>query len=103
RRFLDPILIDALAQDDLPVDEEWSAAAATLGERLSAVAKLHAIDYEAVWGVKRIALQYRFAAFLRARAARSHDPLFAEFDAFVAAGGENLFRFAVFEAIHRER
>ncbi|MDE3176374.1 MAG: glycogen debranching protein GlgX [Pseudomonadota bacterium] len=103
RRFLDPILIDALAEGDLPVDEEWSAAAATLGERLSAVAKLGAIDYEAVWGVKRIALQYRFAAFLRARAARSDDPLFAEFDAFVAAGGDNLFRFAVFEAIHRER
>ena len=103
RRFLDPILIDALAEDDLPVDEEWSAAAATLGERLSVVARLGAIDYEAVWGVKRIALQYRFAAFLRARAARSDDPLFAEFDAFVAAGGENLFRFSVFEAIHRER
>ncbi len=34
---------------------------------------------------------------------RPHDPLFAEFDAFVAAGGENLFRFAVFEAIRRER
>jgi glycogen debranching enzyme GlgX/4-alpha-glucanotransferase len=103
RRFLDPIFIDALAHDGLPVDEEWSAAAATLGEKLGAVAKLAAIDYEAVWGVKRIALQCRFAAFLRARVARPADPLFAEFDAFVAAGGENLFRFAVFEAIHRER
>ncbi len=103
RRFLDPILIDALADDGLPVDEEWSAAAASLGERLGAVAKLPAIDYEAVWSVKRIALQYRFAAFLRARAARPGDALFAEFDAFVAAGGENLFRFAVFEAIQRER
>ena len=103
RRFLDPILIDALAQDDLPVDEEWSAAAGTLGERLAAVSRLSAIDYEAVWSVKRVALQYRFAAFLRARAARAQEPLFAEFEAFVAAGGENLFRFAVFDAIHRER
>jgi glycogen operon protein len=103
RRFLDPILIDALSLDGLPVDEEWSAAAATLGERLAAVARLPSIDYEAVWSVKRIALQYRFAAFLRARAARTHDPLFAEFDAFVAAGGETLLRFAAFEAISRER
>ncbi len=103
RRFLDPILIDALVEDDLPIDEEWRAAAATLGERLTAVSKLSSIDYDAVWSVKKIALQYRFAAFLRARAARSDDPLFAEFDAFVAAGGEPLFRFGVFDAIHRER
>ena len=103
RRFLDPILIDALAEDGLPMDEEWRAAAGALGERLNAVSKAPAIDYEAVWSVKRIALQYRFAAFLRARAARPSDPLFAEFEAFVAAGGDNLFRFAVFEAIHRER
>ena len=103
RRFLDPILIDALADGDLPVDEEWGAAAATLGERLAAVAKLETIDYEAVWSAKRIALQYRFAAFLRARAARPKEPIFSEFDAFVQAGGDALFRFGVFDAIHRER
>ena len=103
RRFLDPMLIDALSPDGLPVDDEWSAAAATLGERLSGVARLASVDYEAMWSVKRIALQYRFAAFLRARAGRSDDPLFAEFDAFVAAGGDNLARFAAFEAISRER
>ncbi len=103
RRFLDPILIDALSPDGLPVDEEWTAAAATLGESFAAAARLSSIDYEAVWTAKRIALQYRFAAFLRARAARAGDPVFAEFDAFVAAGGETLRRFAVFEAISRER
>ena len=103
RRFLDPMLIDALAGDGLPADEEWTTAAASLGERLALVAKATAIDYEAMWSVKRVALQYRFAAFLRARAARPDDPIFAEFDAFVAAGGENLARFAVFEAISRER
>ncbi len=52
----------------------------------AAVAKLAAIDYEAVWSVKSIALQYRFAAFLRARAARAAEPLFAEFDAFRRRG-----------------
>jgi glycogen operon protein len=103
RRFLDPILIDALADDGLPIDEEWRAAAAALGEKLTAVAKLAAIDYEAVWSVKKVALQCRFAAFLRARAAQPDDPLFAEFETFVVAGGENLFRLGVFEAIHRER
>jgi len=103
RRFLDPILIDALAVDGLPVDEEWQTAAATLGEKLAAVATLPSIDYEAVWSVKKIALQFRFAAFLRARAAHAQNPVFAEFDAFVKAGGEALSRFAVFEAIQRER
>ncbi len=62
------------------------------------------VDYDAVWRVKRIALQYRFAAFVRARAARPDDPLFAEFDAFVARrAARALSRFAVFEAIQRER
>ncbi len=103
RRFLEPMLIDTLGAAGLPEDDEWRAAAASLGERLSAVARLPAIDYEAVWATKRVALQYRFAAFLRARAAQPGDPLFAEFEAFVTAGGDNLFRFAVFEAIHRER
>jgi glycogen operon protein len=74
-----------------------------LAERLAAVARAPSIDYDAVWATKRVALQYRFAAFLRARAARPSDPVFAEFDAFVAAGGDSLFRFAAFEAIHRER
>jgi glycogen debranching enzyme GlgX/4-alpha-glucanotransferase len=103
RRFLEPILIDAIGDHGLPEDDEWRAASASLSERLSAVARAPSIDYEAVWSAKRVALQYRFAAFLRARAARPGDPLFAEFDAFVAAGGDSLFRFAVFEAIHRER
>jgi glycogen debranching enzyme GlgX/4-alpha-glucanotransferase len=103
RRFLDPILIDALESDGLPEDEEWRAASASLAERLAVVARAPSIDYDAVWATKRVALQYRFAAFLRARAGRAGDPLFAEFDAFVAAGGDSLFRFAAFEAINRER
>ena len=103
RRFLEPILIDTLGAHGLPEDEEWRAASSSLAGRLADVARAPSIDYDAVWAIKRVALQYRFAAFLRARAARPADPLFAEFDAFVAAGGESLFRFAVFEAIHRER
>jgi glycogen operon protein len=103
RRFLDPMLIDALSLDGLPADDEAIAAAAALGERFGDAARLASVDYEAMWSVKRIALQYRFAAFLRARAGGGDDPLFAEFDAFVAAGGDSLARLAVFEAIQRER
>jgi len=103
RRFLEPMLIDALSDDGLPDDDEWRAAAASLGERLAAVARLPSIDYEAVWATKRVALQYRFAAFLRARAAQPGEAIFADHDAFVTAGGDSLFRFSVFEAIHRER
>ena len=104
RRFLDPILIDALAEDGLPVDEEWSAAAATLGERLADVVEAGADRLRG--GVERQA--HRAAIPLRRVLARPRgadrgDPLFAEFDAFIAEGGENLLRFAVFDAIHRER
>jgi glycogen operon protein len=99
RRFLESFLIDVLADDGLPSDQNLAAdpgAFATLAD-------LPAVDYPAVWKLKRAALQARHDAFLRGRAARPRDPLFAEFNRFVAEGGEALARFALFEAISSER
>ena len=73
RRFLDPIYLD--------VEGPPAAVAAD------------SVDYTAVWAAKRSALEHRFAAFTR-------DP---GFDAFVAAGGQALQRFAVFQAISDAR
>ena len=95
RRFLDPLLIDVAASGDLPGDADIVA--------FQALAALPAVDYRAVWTLKRAALKARHAAFARARAGRPGDPLFAEFSRFVAEGGEALRRFASFEAISHER
>jgi glycogen operon protein len=103
RRFLDPLLIDALAGEGLPRDEVLDAALADLFGPIAAVAAHRAVDYEEVWRLKRAALRARFAAFARARAARPDDPVFADHARFLDEGGESLRRFAIFEAISLER
>ena len=75
RRFLDPIYLH------LP------EAAGPEADRLS---KLAAVDYNAVWRLKSPLLEQQFLA------AKTDDP---GFTAFVAAEGEALFRFALFETI----
>ena len=102
RRFLDPFLIDVLDGEDLPSDAEFEAALAQAGP-FATLAALPAVDYEAVWTLKRTALRARFRAFERARSARPGDPIFAEHARFLAEGGEALRRFAIFEAISLER
>jgi 4-alpha-glucanotransferase len=71
RRFLDPIYIDVPEAGAVPAGE--------------------LIDYPAVWAAKRAALQTRFAHLQPAEA--------AALDRFIAAGGADLHRFAVFQAI----
>jgi glycogen debranching enzyme GlgX/4-alpha-glucanotransferase len=99
RRFLDPLLIDVLADDDLPRGAELIAGAGAF----AALAALPSVDYPAIWKLKRAALQARHAAFARARSALPRDTLFADYDRFVAEGGEALRRFAIFEATSHER
>jgi len=97
RRFLDPLLIDVLADDGLQFD------AAPFAKAFAPLAKLSDVDYPAVWALKREALRQRFQAFATARAARPGDPLFADYERFVAERGESLRRFAIFEAVSAER
>jgi len=103
RRFLDPILIDALDPCGLPDDEISSAALAALGGRIEAASSAQGVEYSPAWAIKCEALAARYAAFARARAARPDDPIVVDHDRFVAAGGEPLRRFAIFEAIAARR
>ncbi len=87
----------------LPRDGEFDAALAAEADAIGAAASLASVDYDAVWAIKRAALQARFSAFERARANRPGDPLTADHARFIDEGGEALRRFAIFQAIAEER
>ena len=103
RRFLDPIHIDALDGADLPRDAALEASIAALADAVAKASSAASVQYDSVWRLKENLLKARWAAFERARLAQPHDPLFAEHAAFVATGGETLRRFAIFQAIAREK
>ena len=98
RRFLDPMLIDVL-DAGLPRGEALDAALAALGPAAAAAAASKFVDYPAIWTIKRAALEALRGTFARLRAAQPGDPLVADFEAFVRAGGDALRRFAAFQAI----
>ena len=102
RRFVDPIHIDALDGAGLPTDAALEALIEASAGAIAAAASSASVDYKSVWRLKEILLVGRWAAFERARAAQPDHPLFAEYAAFVAEGGEELRRFAVFQAIARD-
>jgi glycogen operon protein len=102
RRFLDPIHIDALDGAGLPSDAMLETLIGASAGAIAMAASSASVDYQSVWRLKEILLVGRWAAFERARVARPDDPLFAEYAAFVAEGGESLRRFAVFQAIARD-
>ena len=100
RRFLDPIYIDVERVPDLAASDDARALLAQDGRRIAALAARASVDYAAVWQLKQ-----RGAATRASRAsssARPRDPLVAEFERFVAAGGAPLRQFALFEAIAAE-
>jgi glycogen operon protein len=103
RRFLDPIHIDVVDGAGLPRDDECDAALAREAEAIGAAAREASVDYDAVWRIKRAALQARFSAFERTRVARPDDPLYGDYARFVEEGGEALRRFAIFQAIAEEQ
>ena len=100
RRFLNPLLIDALTPDGPPLAP---AVGADFAEKFAALSRFGSVDYEAVSGVKFAALRARYAAFLAARAEKPGDPVFADHARFIDEGGETLRRFCLFEAISAER
>ncbi len=103
RRFIDPLHIDVLDPVGLPRDDASDATIAALAGAIEAASHASAVDYEAVWAIKRQTLAARFAAFKRARARTAADPLFADHARFVEQGGDALRRFVIFQAIARER
>ncbi len=103
RRFLDAQYIDVLDDSGLPQDETGAAALAAEAEAIRAACASGGVDYPALWAIKHRALVARYASFARARAARPGDPIFADYDRFIAAGGDALQRLAVFEAVAARR
>jgi glycogen debranching enzyme GlgX/4-alpha-glucanotransferase len=83
RRFLDPLYLDL---DKVP-------GASGFREDARALSRLPAVDYPRVWALKAATLEAAFAV-------APPDP---SFEAFVAAGGEPLRRFCLFQAIAETR
>ena len=94
REFLDPIYIDVSALPGVPTSllaeslAESGSQSAADSSRGAAVADV--VEYQRVWAAKRRVLEAAFSA------GAADDPAC---DAFLAAGGETLRRFATFEAI----
>jgi glycogen debranching enzyme GlgX/4-alpha-glucanotransferase len=103
RRFLDPIHIDVLDGLSLPSDANFVERALEQAREIAEISAAHTIDYPRVWRLKSALLEARFTAFEKARREKPTDPLFAEYERFIAAGGDALWRFACFEAIAENR
>ncbi len=97
RRFLDPIFID-VTRLPAPLAAGIGAEAPRAALEAARLQGLSHVDYPAVWALKSAVLRAAFTTFEEAAKAGG-GALVAEFDAFVAAGGEALTRFATFEAI----
>ncbi|MBB6250639.1 glycogen debranching protein GlgX [Nitrospirillum iridis] len=99
RRFLDPIYIDLSALGD--ADPDGVAARLLTGEAatLARLRGCRAVDYPAVWALKRQVLAAAHAGFADLARRRPGHPAVAAFQAFREAGGRALARFARFEAL----
>jgi glycogen operon protein len=96
RRFLDPIYIDVENGPDFAASSRARDLLSAHADAAAALSARAAVDYPGVWDLKRAVLEACFATFDRRP---DRDPLVAEFDRFVAGGGQALREFAVFEAL----
>jgi glycogen debranching enzyme GlgX/4-alpha-glucanotransferase len=96
RRFLDPIYLDVRAEQDATLKPN---------DRLRPVPDFVSGDehvrYTEVWSFKRAELERQFVAFRESE--RANSPATAEFQRFIADGGQELWRFATFQAIAENR
>ena len=102
RRFLDPIYLDVGRLGDgtdsiaAQLYDEHAAA-------FSAQSALPDVDYAVVWALKRQVLERRFAYFEAMNLTNPESVPARAFERFIAAGGDALERFAIFEAISETR
>ncbi|WP_347261148.1 glycogen debranching protein GlgX [Rudaea sp.] len=94
RRYLDPIYLDPGALGDLP-----GCDAIAMPAGMTSSLRSDAIDYAQAWAAKSRVLEATYAAFARAARERPNAELVVEFARFVAAGGDALSRFAVFQTL----
>ncbi|RYB05937.1 glycogen debranching protein GlgX [Lichenibacterium ramalinae] len=97
RRFLDPAYLDVTAPAILGETPEAARILDSQAGRLADLRAVDAVDYTGVWAAKSAVLEAAFAGFDARRAAGGGDV--ADFERFLAAGGEALRRFAIFESI----
>ena len=100
RRFLDPIYIDVERCPEFEASEAARVVFALSERHIEALGASPEVDYAAVWTLKDEVLRACFDVF---DARDAIDPLRSDFDRFVAAGGEPLRRFALFDAIAAEQ
>lgn len=98
RRFLDPLYLDPDALADLPGFAGLQACWRDDATRKALADAAH-IDYPRVWALKRLALERLHVEFARLAQAQPAAAVVREFDAYAAAGGETLRRFATFQAL----
>ena len=99
RRFLDPMYIDIERVPDFAISQAARELLSSSANTIAALCARASVDYTGVWQLKRAVLEACFVTFER----RSHgDPRVAEFERFVADGGQTLRVFALFEAIAAE-
>jgi 4-alpha-glucanotransferase len=104
RRFLDTgQMLDLAALPGLEEMPEARALLEAAGPRLAHLRESRMVDYAGVAALKQQVLASACAALDRRFAAAPDDPLAAEWAAFVAAGGDGLHRFALFEAMAQTR
>ena len=99
RRFLDPIFIDVTAPDIAGEAPGVGAVLARESDRLAVLRGEPLVDYPDVWRIKAAVLEEAFAAFDERSRRRPADADVLDFEAYLAAGGPRLRRFATFEAL----
>jgi len=100
RDFLNPVYLDIEAIVEFDEDETLAQQVATdeFQQRLRALRTSDLIDYSGVWAAKLPLLQALYRTFKQAHRAGAPARL-EEFRQFTNEGGEDLFKFALFEAL----
>jgi (1->4)-alpha-D-glucan 1-alpha-D-glucosylmutase len=100
RDFLNPIYLDIEAIDEYTDNETLAQEVSADGfqQRLRALLALDLIDYSGVWAAKLPLLQALYRSFRQAHQAGASERIEA-FRQFNNEGGEDLYKFALFEAL----
>ena len=98
RRFLDPIYIDVAGLGEAGIGRAHDLYTTHAGA-FAAQSAASDVGYRAVWGLKQQVLERRFADFESLILAQPENEEAQAFERFIAAGGNTLERFAIFEAI----
>ncbi len=103
RDFLNPVYLDIEAIAEFDEDETLvqQVAADEFQRRLRALRDSDLIDYSGVWAAKLPLLQALYRRFKQAHRAGA-SARFEEFRQFTSEGGEDLFKFALFEALQEQ-